>query len=101
MERVCQLSTFMCVGVPLALFVCRPAAYTKAQRGYTHRWVNKAIVYYFVSYYVGRDQLVLIFLSQLEEERRLAVNVPIGCCIFTQIQSFSTPLRSGVPSHHC
>ncbi len=43
------------VYVPSALFVCRPAAHTKAQRGHTHRWVNKAIVYYFVFYYVGRD----------------------------------------------
>lgn len=49
--------------VPSALFVCRPAVSTKTLSGYIHRWVNKAIVYYFVSFYVGRVQMLLIFLQ--------------------------------------
>lgn len=64
----------MCV--PSALFVRGPADYSKAPMGHTHRWVNKAIVYFFVSCYVGRDRMVLIFLSQGQEQRRLVVNFP-------------------------
>ena len=52
---VCCVCVCVCVCVPSVLYVCRPATYTKTQRRHTHRWVNKAIVYYFVFYYAGRD----------------------------------------------